>query len=109
MAADKEGIVQGKILDWLKANNFWCFKTIVCSTNGIMDIIACSPKGNFVGIEVKYGIGVPSELQKQNIEEVKRRGGIAFVAWDLETVIYHLQGELADIKPKDTPDEEPLL
>ncbi len=109
MAANKEGAVQGKILKWLQANNFWCFKTIVCSTNGIMDIIACSPKGNFVGIEVKYGNGRPSDLQKYHIEEVKRRGGIAFVAWDLETVICHLQSELADIKPKDTPDEEPLL
>lgn len=108
MAAGKEGAVQGKILKWLQDNNFWCFKTIVCSTNGIMDVIACSPKGRFVGIEVKYGSGKPSELQKYHIEEVKRRNGIAFVAWDLETVIYHLQDEIVEIKPKEDK-EEPLL
>lgn len=109
MASGKEGAVQGKIMKWLQQHNFWCFKTIVCSTNGIMDIIACSPKGRFVGIEVKYGTGRPSELQKYHIEEAKRRGGIAFVAWDLETVICMLQGELADIPEKPKSDEQPLL
>lgn len=105
MAAGKEGKVQGKILAWLKANGFWCFKTIVCSTNGIMDIIACAPNGQFVGVEVKYGSGSPSELQKYHIEEVKRRNGIAFVAWDLETVIVNLQHLVKPLPPKENEGE----
>lgn len=91
----KETKVQKKILDWLDAHGFWAFKTIVCNRSGIMDIICCSPQGRFIGIEVKQGNGRPSELQKQCVEEVVRRNGIAFVAWDLETVIYHL-GKYSD-------------
>lgn len=88
-----ESKLQAKILKWLKANNFWVFKTILCNRNGIMDVIACSPKGRFVGIEVKWGAGKPSKLQEYNINEVEKRNGIAFIAWDLETVISTLVGE----------------
>ncbi len=82
----EEAKVQSEILVWLKANGYWVFKTIVCNRNGIMDIIACSPKGMFVGIEVKSRTGQPTKLQTYNIQEVKNRGGIAFIARDLDTV-----------------------
>ena len=86
--------LQKKIINWLKANGFWVFKTIACNRKGIMDIIACSPRGRFIGIEVKYGANQPSKLQSWNIQEVTKLGGYAFVTWDLETVIYHLRQEL---------------
>ena len=82
----EESKTQAKILVWLKANNYWVFKTIVCNRNGIMDIICCSPKGKFIGIEVKSRTGQPSRLQSWNIQEVLNRGGIAFIARDLDTV-----------------------
>lgn len=85
-----ESKLQSKILKWLKKNNYWAFKTITCNKNGIMDIICCSPTGEFVGIEVKFGDGRPSELQKYHIGEVKKRGGKAFLAYDLETVVKEL-------------------
>ena len=78
--------LQSKILDWLKANGYWVFKTISCNRSGIMDIIGCTPKGQFLGIEVKFGSNKASKLQSWNILEVQRRGGIAFVAWSLEEV-----------------------
>lgn len=93
-----EQVTQTKILKWLKANDFWCFKTIVSSHKGIMDIVGCTPKGRFFGIEVKYGANKPSELQSYHVEQVKIRGGIAFVAWDLETVIANLHGEIAYVQ-----------
>ena len=83
----EESKLQAKILAWLKANGYWVFKPIVCNRNGIMDIICCSPKGNFVGIEVKSKNGVLSRLQEWNIQEVTKLGGIAFEARDLQTVI----------------------
>lgn len=86
--------LQTKILTWLKDNGFWCTKVVVASKSGTMDIIACSPKGRFIGIEVKYGVNTASALQKYHIEEVVKRGGIAFITWDLETVIFKLKGEL---------------
>lgn len=88
-----EAKLQAKVLKWLKANNFWVFKTILCNRNGIMDVIACSPKGAFVGIELKWGKGRPSKLQEWNIEEVKKRNGIAFIAYSLEEVKEVLKDE----------------
>ena len=102
MAADKEGKVQKQVLDWLKDHGFWAFKTIVCNKSGIMDIIGCTPKGRFFGIEMKYGAGKASAIQKYHIEEVKKRNGIAFVSWDLETVIHTLQSEIQDVKRAQT-------
>jgi Holliday junction resolvase-like predicted endonuclease len=83
----EEAKLQAKILLWLKNNDYWVFKTIICNRNGIMDIIACSPKGRFVGIEVKSKNGTLTKLQSYNISEVVRRGGVSFEARSLETVI----------------------
>lgn len=95
--ADEQKL-QTKILDWLKENNFWAIKVVVSSRAGTMDIIACSPKGRFVGIEVKFGANTPSALQSYHVEEVRKRGGIAFVTWDLQTVIFNLSKELTNEK-----------
>lgn len=81
-----EAKVQTRILQWLKDNDYWVFKTIACNRSGIMDIVGCSPSGQFVGIEVKFGANKASKLQSWNILEVASRGGIAFVAWSLEDV-----------------------
>ena len=81
-----ESAIQAAILKWLKKNGFWVFKTISCNRSGIMDIIGCTPQGLFFGIEVKTKVGVASKLQLWNIEEVKERKGIAFIARDLQTV-----------------------
>jgi len=84
---------QAKVMTWLKVNNYWAIKTIECNRAGIMDIVACSPKGRFVGIEMKFGSGRASKLQSWNILEVAKRGGIAFVAWSLEEVMEKLKDE----------------
>ena len=82
-----ESKLQTAVLAWLKANNFWVFKTIVCNRKGIMDIVGCSPVlGMFIGIELKWGTNKPSKLQSYNIEEVQKRHGVAFAAWSLEEV-----------------------
>lgn len=96
-----EQALQTKIMKWLKEHGFWAVKVIVSSHSGTMDIVACSPKGKFVGIEVKYGANKPSELQKYHIKEVEKRNGIAFVTWDLETVIFKLQDEIIDDTAKE--------
>lgn len=82
----EESKLQTKIIQLLKNNGYWVFKTILCNRKGIMDIIACSPTGEFVGIEVKSRIGKPTKLQSWNILEVQKRGGIAFVANSIEVV-----------------------
>lgn len=81
-----ESKVQKKILDWLKANDCWVFKTVVCNRSGIPDVIGCTPKGRLFGIEVKYGSNKASKLQEYNLREIAKRGGIAVLAYNLETV-----------------------
>ena len=99
MAGEQQ--LQTKILEWLKAHGFWAIKVVVSSKTGTPDILACSPKGRFIAIEVKYGANKPSALQSYNVSEVAKRGGIAFVTWDLQTVIYKLQGELNEQTAKE--------
>lgn len=75
---------QKKILDWLTANNFYTVKTIVSNKKGVPDILACSPFGQFVAVEVKHGRNKASKLQEYNITQIKERGGFAVVVWSLE-------------------------
>lgn len=82
--------LQKQIIDWLKTNGYWVVKVIVANRSGIPDIIACSPEGMLVAIEVKYGSNKASPLQEYNIAEINKRKGIAFVTWDLDTVIAKL-------------------
>lgn len=104
-----ESKLQRKVVAWLKDNGFWVTKVIVCTVSGTPDVLACSPKGRFVGVELKHGSNALSELQKYHIEEIKLRGGLAFAAWDLETVIFNLQGEIAELPEKQKQEGEFLL
>lgn len=86
--------LQANILKWLKKHNCYAFKVVRANRAGIPDICGCTPHGKYFAIEVKMGSNTPSGLQLENIEQVVERGGIAFVAWDLETVISRMQDEL---------------
>ena len=88
-----ESKLQTKIIKHLKKHGCWVIKVIVSSVDGTMDIIACSPTGRFIGIEVKYGDNKPSALQSYHVKEVHDRGGIAFITWDMETTIERLHHE----------------
>mgnify|MGYP003630326766 CR=1 FL=1 len=82
-----ESKVQANILKWLKAEGHWVFKTVVCNRSGIPDVVGCTTWGQFFAIEVKFGYNKASKLQDWNISEIKKVRGIAFVAYNLETVI----------------------
>ena len=79
--------VQAKILKWLHDQGYWTVKTVVSNRKGIPDILACSPEGRFIAIEVKAAKGKPTKLQEWNIEELKKRKAIAMIAYSLEDVI----------------------
>ncbi len=78
---------QKKIIDWLQSKGFYVVKTITCNKKGVPDILACAPNGTFVAVEVKYGSNKASKLQEYNIAQINAKSGVAFVAWDLATVI----------------------
>lgn len=81
-----EQALQAKIINYLKAEGFDVVKIIRCNRNGVSDIIACAPNGVFWAVEVKFGANKPTPLQSYYISEIAKRGGVAFVTWDLATV-----------------------
>lgn len=81
MALESE--FQALVLKYLEKHGYYAVKIITCSRSGWMDIVACSPTGRFVGIELKAGDNQPDDLQKVHIQEVLKRGGIAFTAWTM--------------------------
>lgn len=87
-----ESKLQTKVLKYMKKEGYWVFKTVVCNRNGIMDVIACSPGGRFVGIELKFGDNSATPLQLHNIKEVKARNGVAFTAYNMEDIYNGLRG-----------------
>lgn len=89
-----EKTIENKIKRYLDSIGAWHIKTHgnMFSKAGTPDILACV-KGKFVAIEVKRPKGVVSELQKANIELIKRAGGVAFIAYSVEEVKRVLQNE----------------
>lgn len=90
----KEKTIERQIRNYLDKIGAWHIKTHgnMFSRAGTPDILACID-GIFVAIEVKRPGGVVSELQKANIELIKRAGGVAFIAYNVEDVERNLQKE----------------
>lgn len=53
---------------------------------GTSDITGCTPDGKFIAIECKIGRNKPTALQEAYLEEIKKRGGIAIIAYSLDDV-----------------------
>mgnify|MGYP001590960628 CR=1 FL=1 len=58
---------------------------------GTPDILACSPGGKFIGIEVKKPGKEPTELQHKTLEKICDLGGIGLWATSLKEVIDDLK------------------
>lgn len=86
----KEQIIQKEIINYLKSIDAYYVKTIVATSGGTPDIICCID-GKFVGIEVKKENGVVSKLQSIHMKNIKKAGGIAFVARSLRDVKSRIQ------------------
>lgn len=82
-----ESKTQAKILKWLDKMGYLTVKVVLANKSGIADIIACSPTGRYVEIEVKFGANKLSALQEHRLAEVNKRGGVSIAAWSLEDVI----------------------
>jgi hypothetical protein len=53
---------------------------------GTADITGCSKDGRFIAIECKIKPNKTTPLQEAYLEEIKKRGGIAVVAYTLDDV-----------------------
>lgn len=96
----KEKDIQKQVMDFLRLKGFLVVKFpsvgiykqktnsyIPQSRRGISDLLACSPKGRFIAIEIKCGKNKVSQEQQDFIDEVKKKNGFAFTAYSLDDVI----------------------
>lgn len=54
---------------------------------GTADITGCTSTGRFLAVECKVGTNMTTDLQNAYLEDIKKRGGIAIVAYSLDDVI----------------------
>lgn len=80
MAGEKN--FENKIKKFLKDRGCWYVKYFANRNTraGVPDILACV-NGRFVAIEVKAENGKPTELQKWNVEQIKKCGGLAVILY----------------------------
>lgn len=83
----REKTIENKIKKYLRDKGAYCVKYHgnQFSQVGVADLLVCY-KGRFLAIEIKNETGKTSPLQDVNIEQVKRAGGISFVARSVEDV-----------------------
>ena len=81
-----EAQLQAKLLKHLTSEGFVVFKTLASNINGVSDIIACSPSGEFWSIEVKAPgkLSTLSKLQEVWLRRVSDNGGVAIAVDSLE-------------------------
>ena len=79
--------IENQIKKWLEKQGYWFMKVhgSMYQKSGVPDIVACV-NGTFVGIEVKRPGGIIAPLQTYNIEQIRKNGGVAFVAYSVEEV-----------------------
>lgn len=98
-----EKILQNSILMYLNLSGIFCWQTDSTGLydpikktfrsrgkfkiKGVSDILGILPDGRFLAIEVKYGKNKTTPEQKDFINKIIDRNGIAFVAYSLEDVI----------------------
>lgn len=80
MAQEKQ--FENKIKKYLKEHGYYYFKFwgTAYTKAGVPDLIACV-NGRFVGIEVKAENGRPSEIQLENIRQIRDNNGYAVVVY----------------------------
>lgn len=78
MKAEKQ--FETKIKKFLDENNCWYVKYFAnaYTKKGVPDLLCCV-NGFFLAIEVKAENGIASDLQKLNIDRIRRCGGYALI------------------------------
>ena len=108
MMKDKsEKQIQKLILDWLRWNKVFCWKSnnvgiyrkdtnhyIPVGLKGVADILGIINGGVFLAIEVKSGKGKVSPYQREFLQNITDNGGVSFVARCLEDVKLSLKDYL---------------
>jgi len=99
--------IQNAIMDWLKLKGWYALRInsgaqfkenskgkkymIRLAPPGTPDIIACTPKGRFIGIEVKRPGNKPTKLQRETLQRITDCGGVGMWVRSLEELISDLE------------------
>lgn len=80
LKSTEESVFQSNVKKYLEQLHIYVVKynASALSKAGVPDILCCV-HGIFCGIEIKTNSGVVSDLQKYNIKQIKKSGGIGFV------------------------------
>lgn len=70
----REQQIQTKRIKQLEADGYYVIKLIKTNKNGIPDLVALSPDGDILFVEVKRPTGKLSELQKYRLKELNSLG-----------------------------------
>lgn len=100
-----EGAVLNSILDYLRIRHVFAWRNNTGATKirtpggdrfiryglkGSSDILGILDDGRFLAIEVKAPAGRVTQEQKDFLESIRKRGGVAFVARSVEDVVQNL-------------------
>lgn len=94
-----EGKVKKKVVEILQKYGAYYFSPVTggFGRSGVPDIVACFG-GTFIGIECKAGNNLPTALQKQNLVQIQKNGGIAVVV--NENDVNNIEQMLKQLKEK---------
>jgi hypothetical protein len=84
----RETDITKAIFKELRAMNCFCWKHWggPMSKRGVADILGVLPGGRFLAIEVKANGHKPTAHQEKFLEDVSKKGGVAFVARSVDEV-----------------------
>lgn len=88
-----EQAIQKQILNYLKHNNWFAYKTIMGNRAGIPDIYALH-NGRHIWIEVKRANGRVSKIQNYVHDEMEKQGAEVYVVKSLAELIEILKEKL---------------
>jgi hypothetical protein len=86
-----EGKLKADLKAFLKEQGAYFFMPVQCGFGKRSVDFICCLKGRFVAIETKIWPRKSTPLQRLCLEEVRKAGGIAFVAYDMDTVYANLR------------------
>jgi len=72
---------QTAVVRWLEARGYVVVRVVAASKAGVADLVACTPDGRFLAVEMKKEVGgVSSGLQKVFLAKVAKNKGLSLVA-----------------------------
>lgn len=82
----KESQIEAKLVKMVREHGGLCYKFVSPSNPGVPDRIVITPEGRTIYVELKTEIGRLANIQKWQLEEMRRRGADVRVLKGLDQV-----------------------